>query len=251
MHEFGPADGRPLLALHGLSGHGARWRRFAENQLAGFRVIAPDLRGHGESTWNPPWNLEQFAQDVLGVLDDRGLDRVPVMGHSYGGAIALYLANLAPDRVSRLVLVDPALGLEPETCLEDAESARTEEVFSTIEDARASQAERWSFASDEQLADELGSGFFQDDDGVWHRNYSPAMSVMAWSEMARPHVVPSAGTPTLLVPALGADYVQPAFVADCRAVLGDDLTLHEMDCGHVVYLEKPLELGKLVLDFLK
>ncbi|TCO53499.1 alpha/beta fold hydrolase [Actinocrispum wychmicini] len=249
-YEFGPAGGRPLLALHGLSGHGARWRRFAETQLAGFRVTAPDLRGHGRSTWNPPWRLEQFAEDVLALMDDRGLDRVPVMGHSYGGAIALYLANMVPDRVSRLVLVDPALGLDPETSGQDAEDSRTEELFATFEQARASQAERWSFASDDQVDDELAVGFFQDDEGVWHRRYSPAMGVVAWSEMARAHVVPPAGIPTLLAPALDADYLQPAFVADCRAVLGDDLTVREMDCGHMIYLERPAEFGKLVTEFL-
>src|SRR5882757_10373125 len=93
VHEFGPADGRPLVALHGLSGHGARWRRFAEQQLPGFRVIAPDLRGHGRSPMVPPWNLAQYAADVIALLDSYGLDGVPLMGHSYGGTIAIDVAN--------------------------------------------------------------------------------------------------------------------------------------------------------------
>jgi lipase len=250
VHEFGPADGRPLLALHGLSGHGARWRSLTETQLPGFRVIAPDLRGHGQSTWNPPWRLEQYAQDVLDLMDERGLDQVPVMGHSYGGAIALYLANLAPHRVSRLILVDPAIGLDAPTSLEDAEEAREEEVYANREEARASQAGRWSLATEEQITDELDAGFFQDAEGRWHRRYSPAMAVTAWSEMSRAHIVPPASLPTLLIPALGADFVTPEFVADLQAALGDNLTVREMDSGHVIYVEKPAELGKLITDFL-
>jgi lipase len=248
VHEFGPADGRPLLALHGLSGHGARWRRFAEAQLPGYRVIAPDLRGHGQSTWNPPWTFEQYADDVIGVLDSLGLDHVPVMGHSFGGAISLYLP---PHRVSKLILVDPAIALDPADMLETAEEAREEDVYASLDEARADQVGRWPFATDEQLADELAAGFVQAEDGRWRRRYSTAMGVTAWSEMARPLVTPPPSTPTLLVPALDADYVSPQHIEAFRAVLGDNLTVREMDCGHVIYLERPAEFGKLVTAFLE
>jgi lipase len=250
VHEFGPADGRPLLALHGLSGHGARWRRLAADQLPGFRVIAPDLRGHGLSTWNPPWHLETYAQDILATLDDVGVDQIPVMGHSFGGAIAVHLARLAPSRVTRLVLVDPAIGLDPEAALQDAEAARVDEVFTSLDSARAAQANRWPFATDEQLDAEIEAGVIHHEDGVWRRRYSQAMAVTAWSEMSRPHVVPPASIPTLLIPALRADFVTPEFVADCETELGANLSVREVDSGHVIYLERPDELGKLVTAFL-
>ncbi|MEV4319876.1 alpha/beta hydrolase [Actinocrispum sp. NPDC049592] len=251
VHEFGPADGRPLLALHGLTGHGARWRRFAATHLPGWRVIAPDLRGHGGSTWNPPWTLETFAQDVLAVLDDLGLGPVPVMGHSFGGAIAVYLARLAPDRISKVILADPAIGLDPAESLQDAEDARTEDVYATLDEARAAQAERWPFASEEQLSDELGDGMHQNtEDGTWRRRYSPAMGVTAWSEMARPLVTPPASIPTLLVPAKGADFVTFEHIEAFRAALGDSLTVREMDCGHLVYLEHPEQYAGILNAFL-
>ncbi|MFD1049741.1 LacI family DNA-binding transcriptional regulator [Kibdelosporangium lantanae] len=56
--------------------------------------------------------------------------------------------------------------------------------------------------------------------------------------------------PNLLVPALQADFVLPRFVEDLREALGDKLTVHEMDSSHMIYHEKPAELGKLVTDFL-
>ena len=77
VHEYGPAGSPPLLAVHGVTGHGARWAAFAEQQLAGYQVIAPDLRGHGRSTPLPPWTLEQHAADLLAVIDGYGLDAVP------------------------------------------------------------------------------------------------------------------------------------------------------------------------------
>src|SRR5437763_16911125 len=108
VHEFGPPDGVPLLALHGLTGHGARWRALADEQLPGYRVIAPDLRGHGRSTSLPPLTLEEHAADVLRVIDRYRLAAVPVLAHSFGGAVALQAQRLAPGRVRKLVLLDPA-----------------------------------------------------------------------------------------------------------------------------------------------
>lgn len=235
--------------MHGLSGHGARWRRFAEQQLAGFRVIAPDLRGHGRSPMLPPWNLAQHTADVIALLDSLGLDGVPLMGHSYGGSIAIDVANLVPSRISHLVLVDPSQGLPPEEALEIAEETLQAAVFDTREQARADQQNRWETISAEVVDEEIAENVVRGEDGRWRYRYSQAMAVTAWGEMAREAVLPPKNLPTLLVPAKQADYVSPEFVAACRSQLGDDVTVHEVDCGHVIYLERPEELGALVTSF--
>ena len=56
LHEWGSADAPPVVCLHGVTSHGARFAHLAE-RLSGFRVLAPDLRGHGRSGWEPPWRL--------------------------------------------------------------------------------------------------------------------------------------------------------------------------------------------------
>ncbi len=71
VHQWGEASAPPLLCLHGVSSHGRRFRRLAEQRLAGrHRVIAPDLRGHGLSEWDPPWDLETHVGDISETLDD-------------------------------------------------------------------------------------------------------------------------------------------------------------------------------------
>ena len=60
--------------------------------MPGLRFLAVDLRGHGSSPKTPPWGFEQHVADVIAVMDDHGLERVPVVAHSFGGAIALHLA---------------------------------------------------------------------------------------------------------------------------------------------------------------
>lgn len=248
VHSFGPADGQPVLAMHGVTAHGARYQVLA-GELPGVRVHAVDLRGHGRSPWVPPWRIEQHVADVLGVLDGLGLDRVPVVGHSFGGAIAVHLARTVPERVERLVLLDPALGLDTQRMLEQAEATRADESFPDLDTARADRAQRWEGLPAGRVEAELAEHLVADGDRFRYR-YCQSAAVVAWSEMARPAVPPPAGTRTLLLPATRGGFVDPAWVAACRAELGDDLTVTEVDAGHLLFLEKTAEVAQLVRAFL-
>lgn len=248
VRSFGPDDGVPALALHGVTGHSARWRVLAE-ALPAVRLLAVDLRGHGRSPWTPPWGIEQHVVDALAVLDDLGLRRVAVVGHSFGGAISVHLARSAPDRVERLVLIDPAHGLDAQDMLESAESSRADQSYPDPAAARADRAERWPGIADALVDAELAEHLVPDG-ARWRYRYCAAAAVVAWSEMARPALVPPAGTPTLLLPAGKADYVDPAWIDACRAELGDALTVTEVDAGHMVYLERTAEVAALIRRFL-
>lgn len=248
VHVHGPAAGRPVLALHGVTGHSQRWAVLSA-ALPDVRLVAVDLRGHGRSPWTPPWNFEQHVADVVAVLDAHGLDRVPVMGHSFGGAIAVHLSRLAPSRVERLVLLDPAIGLDPQYMLETAEESRADLSFASLAEARADRAQRWEGIAGELVDAELAAHLVADGDRFRYRFCQSAV-VAAWSEMARPAVTPPAGTPTLLLPAAKADYVDPAWVAAMRAALGDALTVTEVEAGHQLLLERPAEVGGHISAFL-
>jgi lipase len=248
VHAVGPEDGLPVLALHGVTGHSARWRVLAE-ALPEVRLIAVDLRGHGRSPWAPPWRIEQHVADALAVLDDLGLVRVAVAGHSFGGAIAVHLARTAPERVERLVLLDPAIGLDPQDMLETAEASRADESYPDVATARADRAQRWEGIADELVDAEIADHLVPDGDR-WRYRYCGAAAVVAWSEMARPALTPPAGTPTLLLPAAKAEFVDPAWVDACRAELGDALRVAEIDAGHMVYLERTAEVADHMRRFL-
>jgi lipase len=249
VHEFGPAGGLPVLCLHGVTGHALRWRVLAE-ALPELRFVAVDLRGHGHSPWTPPWSIEQHVADVLAVLDERGLHRVPVVGHSYGGAIALHLARTARQRIQRLALLDPAIGLDPQDMLTRAEEDRAGETFPDLEAARADRAANWEGVPDALVDRELEEHLVRDGDR-WRYRYCPSALVVAWSEMARPAVTPPAGLPTLLLPAKRADYVDPAWVRACEEALGGALTVVEVDAGHSLHLEKTAEVAALLGSFLE
>src|SRR5262249_41023430 len=97
MHvaEVGPVDGPPIVALHGWPEAGWGWHKGMPPLAdAGFRVIAPDLRGHGWSeTPGRGYEKAQFAADVIALLDGLDLDRVDLMGHDWG-AMAGFMAAI-------------------------------------------------------------------------------------------------------------------------------------------------------------
>lgn len=109
--------GPPVLLLHGLGDSHRTWRRAAPRLARHFRVILPDLPGHGLSGRpDAPYTLEWYAQAMSGFLDALDLDRTHVVGHSFGGGIAQWLLLLAPSRIERMVLVAPG-GLSREVSL--------------------------------------------------------------------------------------------------------------------------------------
>ena len=104
--EFGPADGPPLLAIHGITSSSRAWLALARN-LPEARIIAPDLRGRGRSRdLAPSTGMRHHAADLAALLDERGLGPLPVVGHSMGAFVAVALAASRPDLVSSLLLVD-------------------------------------------------------------------------------------------------------------------------------------------------
>lgn len=99
-------DGDPLLLLHSGTQSSSMWDGFVGRFSEHYRLIIPDLRGHGGST-NPDgvWTTHQFAADVFALLDHLGVDRVKAMGASAGAMTLLRMATLQPDRIESMVVV--------------------------------------------------------------------------------------------------------------------------------------------------
>ncbi len=100
----------PILLLHGLGVGGAVWQAFARRLLPEHAAVAPDLRGHGQSDAPPDgYTPRDYALDLAELITALELAPVPVVGHSLGALVALALADLRPELVRWLVLLDPPL----------------------------------------------------------------------------------------------------------------------------------------------
>lgn len=235
VHTYGAPGGRPILAIHGVTGHGERYARTAD-ALPGYTIHSVDLRGHGRSTYDPPWTGEQHVSDLLATMDTLDLERPVVMGHSFGGYLTTRLLATAPERVARAILLDPAIAIAPADAREAAHDSLVDVSWPTLEEAVIGRREgRAPGAIDASDADAL-LHVEQSADGRFRARYSRAAAIAAWSEMARAQVsLSGVDVPVLLVTALQAPYVTDGTRAWLRRDLGDRFSEIQIDCSHMVF----------------
>jgi lipase len=130
LHEWGePGDPR-VVCLHGVRNHGGHFGLLAE-ALPGFHVLAPDLLGHGSSSYEPPWDIGTHVDAIAATV---GASPAVLLGHSFGGRLAFELAARSPELVPKLVLLDPAILLPGHVALAAAENARIDKTYVSFDE---------------------------------------------------------------------------------------------------------------------
>jgi lipase len=248
-YRYGPAGPARILGVHGLTGHGQRWETLANRHLPEFGVLAPDLLGHGRSSRDAPWTIDANVAALAALLEANGSAPVTVVGHSFGGAIALALAAARPDLVAGLVLLDPAVGLDGRWMREIADDMFAAPDYTDRDEARAEKVSgSWGEVDEAELERDLDEHLVDQPNGrVGWRISVPAM-LSYWSELTRPFALPRDGTPTTLVRATRTNppYVSEELVSALDAQLGTDFTLLDFDCDHMVAQAKPAETAELI-----
>ena len=122
---WGDADKPPLLLVHGNRDHSRSWDRIAEAFCDRYRVVACDLRGHGDSQWTrgSHYELPEFMLDLVALIDLLG-GRVSVVAHSMGGRATLLAAGTFPERFERIVAIEGTGGYRTNTLPRGAERMR-------------------------------------------------------------------------------------------------------------------------------
>lgn len=233
-HEWGEESLPPLVCLHGVTNHGRHFARLAERLDGRFRVVALDLRGHGDSTWEPPWHLEQHVADVLEAAP---AERCAWLGHSFGGRVAYEAAAAAPDRVERLVLLDPAIRIPPPVALAAAENARRDRSYASFAEGidRRYEESVLTTAPRDLVEAELREHLLEDAEGRWRYRYCQSAVVAAYGEMSRePTPFDRVRVPTLVV--LGETSYLPYddLLGAHGDALGDLLAVARIPAGHTV-----------------
>ncbi len=249
VHRFGPPHPPRVLAIHGLTGHGRRWRTLADTQLPEVALAAPDLLGHGRSSWAAPWTIDANVAALAALLEAEADAPAVVVGHSFGGAVALNLAATRPDLVSALALLDPAVGLDGAWMRDIAEDMLASPDYPDRAEARAEKfTGSWADVDPAELDAELDEHLVALPNGrVGWRIGVPAM-MSYWSELARPAVLPPPGMPTTLVRAqwTAPPYVSDELVDGLAGRLGADFTLVDLPCQHMVAQAKPAETAEVI-----
>jgi pimeloyl-ACP methyl ester carboxylesterase len=106
--DWGNHDKPNLIFVHGGMDHARSWDRIIEAFQNDFRIIAPDLRGHGDSNWafGSMYSIAEYLLDLSALVDIVGKFPVYIIGHSLGAAIVLQYAGVYPDRIKKLVAIE-------------------------------------------------------------------------------------------------------------------------------------------------
>jgi pimeloyl-ACP methyl ester carboxylesterase len=135
--DWGNLDAPPLLLVHGGRDHCRNWDWVAEELRRDWHIIAPDLRGHGDSQWSldGTYTMAGYIYDLAQLVHQQELAPVTIVAHSLGGNIALRYAGIFPDKVKKLVAIE-GLGPSPKILAERAKETIVERMHKWVDEQR-------------------------------------------------------------------------------------------------------------------
>ncbi len=201
--DWGNPDAPPLLLVHGGRDHCRSWDWVAEALRRDWHIIAPDLRGHGDSAWSPDGNYDMsaFVYDIAQLIHQLALPPVTIVAHSMGGNIATRYTGLYPENVRKLVSIE-GLGPSPKvmaerdkvgirqrfrTWIDDKRSAaaRLPKRYPTLDAAFARMKSENTYLTDEQARHLTIHGVSRNEDGTWSWKFDNYLNI--WSAFDMPH----------------------------------------------------------------
>jgi pimeloyl-ACP methyl ester carboxylesterase len=218
--DWGNPGAPPLLLVHGGRDHCRNWDWVAEALRKDWHVIAPDLRGHGDSQWSPDGNYSMagYVYDLAQLIHQQALAPVTIVAHSLGGNITLRYAGIYPENVRKLVAIE-GLGPSPRMQAERARktidtrmrawideqrglSGRLPRRYASIEDAFRRMQEENKHLSPEQARHLTQHGVNQNEDGTYSwkfDNYVRTWSPYDMTDADVEHLWSRIACPTMLV----------------------------------------------------
>lgn len=201
--DWGNHGAPPLVLVHGGRDHCRNWDWVAADLRRDYHVIAPDLRGHGDSEWSQDgdYAVQSIVYDLAQLLHQQGLAPVNLIAHSLGGVISLRLAGLYPELFRRLLVIE-GLGfgwdLEPPKPIEvrmtkwiddlRAVSGRLPRRYRSIAEACARMKEANGHLSDAQAEHLTTHGVMRNEDGTWSWKFDNHVWLSPPSDLTRDEI---------------------------------------------------------------
>jgi pimeloyl-ACP methyl ester carboxylesterase len=214
--EWGDEGSPPLILMHGGRDHARSWDWVARQLRDDYHIIAPDLRGRGDSEWSPDasYSVVAHTYDLAELIHQLDLAPLPIVAHSFGGIVAMRYAAIYPENVSKMVAIE-SLGGSSEMMaqldsmsphermrkwIEDTRSIgdRIPRRYATIEQATQRMAEENQHLSREQAHHLTVHGVRRNKDGsyswkfdnfvrtIWPIDFGPEQRVAMWQRIACP-----------------------------------------------------------------
>ncbi len=268
--DWGNEGAPPLVLVHGGRDHARSFDRVARALRRDFHVVAPDLRGHGDSAHaaGGAYHMANFVLDLARLVEWTAAGPVTLVGHSLGGAIVLHYAGTFPERVARVVAIE-GLGAAPEMrerllavaaperlrqWVEEqrALAARRPRRYATLEEAAARMREENAFLSPELAMHLTRHAVARNEDGTLSWKFDPAIR---GSNPGRPDFEGLEATwsriaaPVLLMRGTKSWASDPALDGRIRP-FRDARLVNVEEAGHWVHHDQPETFVRVVQDFL-
>jgi len=237
----------PLLIVHGLFGSARNWGAIARRMAEDRRVVAVDMRNHGDSFWSPDHSYPALARDLAEVIlaDRRPMD---VLGHSMGGKAAMVLALTRPDLVNRLVVADIAPVAYSHSQAHLARAMRAVDLGGLTSRTEANR--RLDVADEGTRAFLLQSLDLKSQPPRWRLNLDVLETQMnditGWPDIAGHY-----DGPALFLAGALSDYVKPGDRARIKALFPAALMAKIPGAGHWLHAERPREFEAALRAFLR
>ena len=243
-------EGDPLIIMHGVFGSSDNWQTLGKVFAENFKVYLVDLRNHGNSPHSDEFDYDVMVKDVVELMDDEGLKKAHILGHSMGGKVAMHLATQHADRVDKLIVVDIAPKYYP---------PHHQQIFEGFHSVDLDNLENRKHA-DEQMAKVISNfgvrqfilkNLDRKKDGSfgWKLNIDAIERAIEKVGEGIEGDVSFDGT-TLFIAGSKSDYITEEDHELIREHFPKALIASVKDAGHWVHAEKPKELGEMVMEFL-
>ncbi len=253
--EWGEPGEAVLLLLHGIGQTAHSWAYFATAMRPHYRVIAVDLRGHGDSGWAPDGDYSTAAhgRDLDAFIERLKLESFALVGFSLGGRNAMFLTGRHPAKVRRLVIVD----VGPERPGSGGSQARQfmsgPDVFGSVEELVERAIRFNSRRNREALRESLLHNLRQLPDGRWTWKYDPVLRgpnrrTYPWGDLWP--VLANIACPTLIVRGAESPVLPPGQATRMLEVMSAARMVTISAAGHTVMGDNPLDFEAKVKPFL-
>jgi pimeloyl-ACP methyl ester carboxylesterase len=260
-------QGVPMLLLHGFGNDARIWDDFAPAVAPFYRTLALDLRGHGDSGWDPErrYDYPFHLRDLEAVLAALGIGRLVLVGHSFGGRVATLFAGSHPERLAGLVLVDSGPDLDPRGTTRILLDVRrsAEAGVASVADYERALARAYPAAQPHAIARMARHGLRRRPDGRLERKTDPVFHVARaalgpaeleqrerevsralWDSLAR------VACPALVVRGAASDVLSPECAERmAEEVLPQGRLAVVARAGHSVMTDNPEGFAQAVSDF--
>jgi pimeloyl-ACP methyl ester carboxylesterase len=253
--DWGNHGAPPVVCVHGYTSSAQAFNAPARHLRERFHVIAPDVRGHGESAWSPDgaYQYRDQAADLAAIAGQLGLERFSLIGTSMGGIIAMTYAEAHPERLAHLIIND--IGPDAETGsqrITQMVGSRPDE-FATLEDAMAYRRQMSPIVAGRAFEDqeELARGVLRrrdDDRWVWKMDPRYIQQRVAQGPPVRPPLWPvlqALPCPTLVVWGEDSDVLSASQARRMAETLPKGQLVSVPGVGHAPTLVEPVVLAAL------